>query len=42
MNKKLRTKLEKDLLNKVTYTEDLISELSNTELMRLSEDYEEV
>ena len=42
MDKELRNKLEKVLADKVVYTEDLIGELSNSELKRLSEDYEDV
>lgn len=41
METKLRKELEQKLTEKVTYVENLIEELSDIELKRLSEDYEE-
>ena len=42
MEEKERKSLRKQLIDKVTYTEDLIENLSDTELKRLAEEYEEV
>ena len=42
MIEKERKSLRKQLTDKVTFVEDLIEELSDIELKRLAEDYEEV